>query len=98
MFRLLSKKRSADSMDSSGKGIGIFRSIPVRESTGDGNNFTDVRRCAIPVPRPHQQSELRANAIRFSNSQERHCEERSDEAIQLSVSRRQSWIASLRSQ
>jgi hypothetical protein len=28
----------------------------------------------------------------------RHCEERSDEAIQLSCPVRQSWIASLRSQ
>jgi hypothetical protein len=35
--------------------------------------------------------------IQFSNSQHRHCEERSDEAIQLSL-REESWIASLRSQ
>jgi hypothetical protein len=38
MFRLLKKKRSADSMDSSGKGNGIFRT-----STGDANNFMHLR-------------------------------------------------------
>jgi hypothetical protein len=37
--------------------------------------------------------------LRRENADARHCEERSDEAIQLSSSKqKESWIASLRSQ